>query len=905
MMRFVFDASQEHQLNAIDAVVQLFQGLPHNESAMEYIHGTGFAVKNTLTIDHDALLLNLHTVQEQNHMPKDTALQLIASTIPTVHGEKSIAFPNFSIEMETGTGKTYVYTRTALELCRRYGIKKFIIVVPSVAIREGVLKSFQITEQHLKELYDNLPFRYYVYDSQNLSSVRQFAASNNIEFFIMTIDSFNKALKEGNKGNVIFKSTDRLQGGTPVHFIQATHPVLILDEPQNMESELRIKALSNLNPLFALRYSATHRNSYNPTYKLTPADAYRQGLVKKVAVAGFEQEGDTVNAFVRLECVQVKKRTFTANLLVHVLSKDGTVKEKSITVRPDDILDKKTNRSDYADLTIEEMGTDPEFIRFTNGIELQKGQTLGADKQALFRDQIRYTVEEHFRKQRELKQHNIKVLSLFFIDQVDNYAKEDGLIKVLFNEAYNDLKEKYTEWKKIPSENVQAAYFAAKHNRAGETIYEDTSGLTERDTEAYDLIMKDKERLLSFDEPTCFIFSHSALREGWDNPNVFQICTLNMTRSELKKRQEIGRGVRLSVNQEGKRVHDDRINVLTVVANENYEKYVRDYQNEIAEEYGTDGVPPKPVNARKRVNAKCRKKYLLKPEFKALWERIKHRTRYAVSVDSSKLIADVVSDLDRQTIRKARITVTKGRMEVDQDGAFQAIRAGHADKTELQPTTLPNILAAIIDQLERTTPPIRITKTTLLTIYKQTKLKTQALDNPHDFIALAARIIKQHLAEQLVEGIQYEKDGRLYDQTLLEADIPLLQEYIEPCTKIDGTAGTGLYDYVGVDSDIERQFIKDLEKRDDVKLYIKLPGWFEVTTPIGNYNPDWAIVLTKHDAHGKPQDTLYLVAETKSTTDRTKLRTDERRKIQCGEKHFTDTLKVPYTVVTSADELPQ
>ena len=417
--------------------------------------------------------------------------------------------------------------------------------------------------------------------------------------------------------------------------------------------------------------------------------------------------------------------------------------------------------------------------------------------------------------------------------------------------------------------------------------------------------MRDKERLLSFDEPTCFIFSHDALREGWDNPNVFQICALRTVTSERSRRQQIGRGIRLAVNQDGERVHDKRINVLTVVANESYERYVRGYQEEIEAEYGTEGVPPKPANARKRVTAHCRKQYLLKPEFKNLWSRIKHKTRYAVRVDTDQLIKDVVADLDHQAMTKTRITLTKARMEIDvKDDTFKPVIAGKADKTVLTPERLPNFLTAIIDQLEHTTPPVRLTRQTLLTIYKLTKLREPALANPQEFIALAARSIKQHLADQLVAGIQYEKIQEWVQMSLLEADIPLLEEYITPSVKLDGSDGTSLYDYVGVDSNPERQFVQDLERRDDVKLYIKLPDWFEVSTPVGKYNPDWAIVLTHLDEFGKPRDTLYLVAETKSTTDRTKLRPDERRKIQCGERHFAGALGVDYKVLTSAKELP-
>ncbi len=450
---------------------------------------------------------------------------------------------------------------------------------------EGVLKTFQVTERHFRELFSNTPYRYYIYDSENLSQVRQFATSSAVEFMVMTIDSFNKAT------NVIRQQRDQLQGETPIHLVQAARPILILDEPQNMESELRVKALAALNPLLALRYSATHRNPYNVVNRLTPFEAYRQGLVKRIEIAGVEKEGDENRVFMRLMEVKAVKTKLTARLAVHQLRAKGEVKETVVTVDADkkSSLEALTKRPEYAAFVVEEI-TDQSVI-FGNGVELKLGEAKGADKEAIFETQIRYTIEAHFRKQESVKEQGIKVLSLFFIDRVDNYALADGIIRVTFNKIFNELKTKFADWKDVPADKVQAAYFASRKTKAGEVIFEDSkSGETEKDREAYDLIMRDKERLLSFDEPTCFIFSHSALREGWDNPNVFQICTLNQTVSEMKKRQEIGRGIRLAVNQSGDRVRDEKVNVLTVVANENYEAYVARYQDELEEAYGASGL---------------------------------------------------------------------------------------------------------------------------------------------------------------------------------------------------------------------------------------------------------------------------------------------------------------------------
>jgi type III restriction enzyme len=894
-MHFKFDANQEFQLQAIEAVAGLLEGQPCLENELNLSLGANLAaIANRLDLDEADLVRNLRQVQEANRLPQDDALQVIESEIEIAEGRKSIRFANFSVEMETGTGKTYVYLRTALELHRRYGLRKFIVVVPSVAIREGVLKTLQITETHLSGLYDNVPCRYYVYDSANLSQVRQFALSDGVEIMVMTIDSFNKA------SNVIRQTTDRLQGETPIHLVQAAHPILILDEPQNMESELRIRALAALDPLFALRYSATHRNPYNLVHRLTPAEAYRQGLVKRIEVAGVEKEADENRAFLRLDEVRSEKKTLTARIAVHKLMKGGTVNEQVVTVRPGESLEAKANRPEYAAFVVEEMDAGAGSVLFTDGTSLSLGEARGADKEAIFDSQIRYTLGEHFRKQARLRERGIKVLSLFFIDRVDNYARADGLIRRLFERAYLDLRPAFPDWKDMPPERVQAAYFAARRTKEGQVIYEDSkTGESEKDREAYDLIMKDKERLLSFDESTCFIFSHSALREGWDNPNVFQICTLNQTTSEVKKRQEIGRGVRLAVNQDGDRVRDEHVNVLTVIANESYEHYVSQYQAEIETEFGREGLPPRLANARARGVARLRKEYLLKPEFKELWERIKHKTRYAVCIDSPQLIADVVEELNLAEIRLPRVEIRKAKVETEGEAfvAVQVAERGTPYTPEAQP--FPNLVEVISALMERTTPPVRLTRHTLLEIFKQAspKIQAAALKNPFEFATVAARIIKAKLADQLVNGIQYEKINQWYEMTQFE-DIPGWSDNLVP-------AAHSVYDHVVYESEIEKAFVEGLERREDVKLYVKLPGWFTVPTPVGEYNPDWAIVLEPRDEFGKPtgEELLYLVRETKDTTNLEELRLDEVRKIRCGERHFRDALGVDYQVVTDAREL--
>lgn len=894
-MQFKFDGDQDYQLRAIESVVRVFDGQPLVTAQMSIAPTGGFAaIPNRLDLDEDALLANLHAVQAGNAIPLDSGIQYIDGAIETMAGEQLVSFPNFSVEMETGTGKTYVYLRTALELFHSYGMRKFIVVVPSIAVREGVLKSLQITAPHLRELYGNLPYHYQVYDSANLAQVRHFAGSASVEIMVMTIDSFNRA------SNVIRQSTDRLQGETPIHLVQAARPILILDEPQNMESELRVQALSALHPLFALRYSATHRNPYNVVYRLTPYEAYQQGLVKKVEVASVVQSDDENRPFLLLESISTVKNTVTARIAVHALMADGRVKERVVRVRPDDSLEEKTGRSDYEPYRIGEISKAGGFVRFADGHEIRLGETQGVDKEAIFSAQIRETIEEHFKKQRKLRRQGLKVLSLFFIDRVSNYAGDEPLIRRLFDQHFDELKAGYPEWRKREAEEVQAAYFAERRTREGETILQNSvTGKTERDRKAYELIMRRKEQLLSFEEPVSFIFSHSALREGWDNPNIFQICTLNQTGSEMRKRQELGRGIRLVVNQQGERVRDEAVNLLTVVANESYDSYVRRYQEEVEAEYGRDAETP-PIRKKGAPKAKLRKLRALRPEFEALWKRIGHKTRYAVTVETEKLLAEVVAELDRATIPPPRITVTKAQMDVREDrqkfAAYQT--TGRRTAVDLSGThQMPNLVALMEELLSHAKPPVKLTRRTLLEVFKRTAKQVDAMANPYGFASEAVRIIRTKLEEHLVNGIQYEKIGERWEMSRIldEKEADVFGRYI-----VRANRGNSLYSYVACDSSVEREFVAALELRKDVKLYLKLPSWFKVPTPVGDYIPDWAIVMETEESD---HPIVYLVRETKDTLNLDELRPDERRKIECGERHFEGALGVNYKVVTKASEL--
>jgi type III restriction enzyme len=539
------------------------------------------------------------------------------------------------------------------------------------------------------------------------------------------------------------------------------------------------------------------------------------------------------------------------------------------------------------------------------------------------------------------------VLSLFFIDRVANYAAADGIIRRLFYKAFDELKAKYPAWKALDASAVQAAYFAERRHKGGAVEQVDSvSGETKEDEAAYDLIMRDKESLLAFpdvadDEETrkkklvCFIFSHSALREGWDNPNIFQVCTLRQVGSERERRQQVGRGIRLAVNQAGERVHDEHVNVLTVVANESFITFVDQYQDEIAfeyraeiearygkaigdltaaerrkieAEYGEGILPPPPRKAGAK-KAKLRKARVLSEDFKELWNRIRHKTRYAVQIDTEKLLGDVVPAIEQAHIAPPRVTITKAQMKVGDDGIFEAMQMSAAktvaDLAGRYP--LPNLVDAMSNLMEHTTPPVRVTRRTLLELFRRLGVKKAALDNPHEWATTAVRILKEKLADHLVDGIQYEKlaEGYEMQQILDEKTIELFSKYIVPADK-----DKAVYDLIPCDSEVERKFVEDMEARDDVRLYLKLSYWFTVPTPVGEYRPDWAIVMDGPESEGKP--ILYLVSETKSSIRKDDLRPDEWRKIQCGAAHFgSRQLKkkgvlegIDYKVVASASELP-
>lgn len=900
-MEFRFDAAQQFQLDAISAVTGLLEGQSHIGATLLPAAGST-VVPNGLELSEAQLHENLNRIQTENAIPADDALGVIEQDVDLYDGKGQVRFANFSIEMETGTGKTYVYLRTILALASRYGLTKFIIVVPSVAVREGVLKTIQQTKKHFASLPNLPPFHHSVYAAQP-GQIRSFTGSNAVEVMVMTIDAFSR------EQNVIRKP---IEGNAPViHLLQAVRPVLILDEPQNMESDGRVAALAALNPLFALRYSATHRNAYSLVYRLSPYDAYRQNLVKQIEVGAAIEEENANLPYIRLENIDIVSKKPAAQVTVDVQAKSGEVTRKVIKLKHGDKLLEKTNRTDYEGFEVSEVNFQTGFIRFTNNVEVAKGAETGSQKDAILEAQIRFTVERHFQKQKRIRDmgFSVKVLSLFFVDRVESFRDESGVIRQLFIKAFNEAKAAYPEWRDKSANEVQASYFASTTNKKGVVSVVDKEVPTnDKDKAAqareFDLIMRRKEQLLSFEEPVAFIFSHSALKEGWDNPNVFQICTLREVGSETERRQQVGRGVRLPVDSvTGERVHDPRVNVLTVSASESYERFVNGLQGEIEKAYGREGLPPKPGNARAKVNLQLRKNHLLKPEFQELWEKIKHRTRYAVTIDSAKLVADVAADLGTIKVRRPRVVVQVAGVNAKKgEDMFEAIRLADASVAiDLEGRyPVPNVVSIVESLMEGTSPPMRIGRKTILSILKDAPEPKAVLDNPHEFAAALVGIIKTKLADQLVGGIKYEPDGTWYEQSKFDDLIEAFAANVVKSEANTFAGGTHIYDGVDIDSEtIERPFAEALEKDARVKLYVKLPRWFEVRTPIGGYNPDWAIVMDT----GEGQDRLYLVRETKGSTNLDDLRPDERRKIECGKKHFTDALGVNYKVIVAASQL--
>ncbi len=978
---------QKFQIDAVKSVVDCFKGQTNGtskfildrgrtkgnlEGQTFFLYEEGFKNKPIVLPDID-VLENIKKVQLRNGLKPSDKLE----------GKY-----NLTIEMETGTGKTYTYIRTMYELYKAYGWSKYIVVVPSIAIREGVYKSFQMTEDHFMDLYGT-KIRYFIYNSKDLHKIDQFASNSGINVMIINSQAFNA---RGRDARRIYMELDEFASRRPIDVIAQTNPILIIDEPQSVEGKKTKEALKAFNPLFTLRYSATHKEDYNKIYRLDALDAYNKKLVKKIKVKGISVKGTTgTNEYIYFEGINLSdKDKPVAKLEFEVRQKSGI---KRITKNVDEgfNLYEYSNMEQYKGYRVAEINGYKNTITFTNGVTLHAGDVQGDVSELNFRRiQIREAIKSHFERERELYNKGIKVLSLFFIDEVAKYRQYDeegnqvnGIYGQIFEEEYiNILNEyitlfddPYTRYlKNIDVKETHNGYFSIdKEGRLVDPKAKGKEKLSD-DESAYNLIMRDKERLLSFEEPTRFIFSHSALREGWDNPNVFQICTLKHSDSIIRKRQEVGRGLRLCVDQNGNRidsetpgvnVHD--INVLTVIASESYETFAKGLQSEIAEtlsdrpqkanvefflnnvvknargeelfidedlantlhrsfirnyyvddddnltekyykelEEGkiklpkefedfkegviqlvgkiyTEGTTPLVENAREenikelKVNENFKKK-----EFQELWEKINIKTAYYVDFDTDELVKNCIIALDKD-LRVSDLTyhVKTGEMEsisskeeLERGEAF-VVKESEVDKdySEVTTTLRYDLVGKLVDETN-------LTRKAIVDILKGIKPNTFYMfrKNPEEFILKASRIINEQKASMVIEHITYnlidEKfDGSIFTNNTLKGTLG--KDAIEVKKHI--------YDYVRYDSDTERKFAEALDTSKEVVVYAKLPRGFFIPTPVGNYNPDWAIVFDEEKVRH-----IYFIAETKGKLESLEfdVRGVEKAKIHCAKKHF-------------------
>lgn len=998
-LKLKFDKNQDYQLKAIDSIVNIFDRQERKKSAFSAIRkelaieGAVYeqeGIGNKLDLKDIDILENIHKIQLANGLTKSAKSEIKAPY-------------NFSVEMETGTGKTYVFTRTIFELNAQYGFRKFIIVVPSVAIREGIKKSLEITAEHFSELYPGVGCKSFIYDSSKLKEVSDFATSDDIQIMIINIDAFRKDFdEEDSKSNLIYRHTEDLSGKKPIELIQQTNPIVIIDEPQSVDNTERSKeAIEKLKPMCILRYSATHKKIQNLVYRLDPVDAFEQKLVKKIEVWSVRPEEDFNMPYIKVLDVYNKNGVY-ADVEVDVQGAKGKVTRKKIKVKTHDDLKDKTKRDLYSGYVISNLDYNPEnkVVYFENQDPLKVGESIGdINNDEVKYQQIKATIKAHLDKELSLVKKDIKVLSLFFIDEVKNYqvynddkTVSKGKYQIMFEQAYNELisKSKYkpllnSKIRNIQdAERVKGAYFAedAKNKGKLKDSTERKSGFSADDVRAFDLIMKRKELLLSFDSSVRFIFSHSALKEGWDNPNVFQICTLVDTKDTFTKRQKIGRGLRLAVNQDGERVthqKDQTVNVLTVIANESYEEFASTLQSEIQEECGIkfghleenafqnivvykddedtqlgyeaskeifefmvdkgyisskgaskgkineslkraivdetvevpvqyEGVKEEIINVIKKstrrlpientkdkVIIKPRKEVLLSPEFKDLWDRIKQKTTYRVSFDDERFTRLCLEKMEELRPRRSKINIDRVDIEIKRKGVEVDFK--DTIKQDLQQRTyrLPDIIREIQDAT-------MITRSTIIDILlKADKWELFKL-NPHQFIEKTIKIFNSVKRELIVDGIKYEKIDDCYEQSQFEVEKEedALIGYLEKnAIATSDEDPRSLYTHVLYDSGVERDFVERLEKDEEVKLYVKLPGWFTVDTPLGGYNPDWAILMEKDDVKK-----LYFIIETKGSLEDDDLRRREKDKIRCAKKHFkvleSDVL---YEVATDFDDV--
>ena len=996
-----------YQAAAVDAVADCFAGQPIAEgisyrldpgkltaaqTQAEMDYGTEAFRNASLGLTPESVLANIQRVQRGQNLPQSTKLVATKS-----------AGVNLDVEMETGTGKTYCYIKTMFELHRRYGWSKFVIVVPSIAIREGVQKSLEITAEHFLRDYAKQP-RFFTYNSKQLHNLESFSSGSGINVMIINVQAFAARGKDNRR---IYEELDDFQSRRPIDVLKANRPILILDEPQKMEGPATTSALAEFDPLFVLRYSATHKTEHNRIHRLDALDAYNQKLVKKIAVNGIAQRGlSGTNHYLYLESIIISKQAPVARMEIEVMTQSGIKRVLRKISKGDNFHVLSNSLEQYRGHVVADIDAIHDTVSFTNGEEIGVGEVVGdINETALRRLQIRETIHTHLKKEQELYSQGIKVLSLFFIDEVAKYRlyneegeQQAGEYAQVFEEEYTNLLNEFLELedspyqrylKKIEVARTHNGYFSIdkKGKLTDPKIKARGEGAgTTDDVSAYDLILKDKERLLSFEEDTRFMFSHSALREGWDNPNVFVICTLKHSDNTISRRQEVGRGMRLCVNQFGERMDNPatahQLNILTVVANESYEDFVKGLQSDISkdlssrprkadEKYFTgkilkdlegnettidttmakqiyryllkndytddsdaiteayhkakaegtlaelpedikehakpifelidavysDAALPEIDNGRKTKSNPLNENFN-KKEFKALWEKINRKAAYTVDFDSSELVKKAVVALNSELrINKLQFQIKRGQQQDEID--HEDLTGGNSfvvreQETQFNTGTIRS--SVTYDLIGEIAEGSLLTRRTVGAILKGLELPVfnQFRDNPEDFIAKASRLIKEQKATMIIEHLAYDPIEERYDSTIFATEKS--QDDFSKAFK----AKNHIYDYVFTDSKIERAFAENLDTSAEVTVYAKLPRGFSIPTPVGDYNPDWAIAFEA----GKVKH-VYFIAETKGSMSSLELREIEKARIDCAKKFFAkiSSDQVKYDMVNSYEKL--
>ena len=859
----------EYQQEAIQSVIKVFEGQARNTFDNACSEGIR---SNYLSLSKEEISLNIKDVVIENSLSEETA---------KISPENDIC-----IEMETGTGKTLVYIKTIYELYKHYNFTKFIILVPSVAIKEGVLKTFEIFEKQLDDIYGFKP-SCFEYDSKRLSKVMNFIEEQHPQIMVMTLQSFNSDDRILNQA----QREDLFSNMPYIEALSKTNPIIIMDEPQEgMDTENAIKRIEALNPLFKIRYSATHKVMRNLIYRLTPFDSYKQGLVKKIEVLTVAEKNDEASMKIEVSKIELGDGDPKVILKAWHLTASGFNFKNTKKLKKGDRLDEVTGNVIYKDFVVDRIVRPIRgkgFVEFENKAIVYEGDQA-KDYSAIFGEQLYWLIDTHFRKKARLNEIGIKCLSLIFIDRVDNYIQDEGIIKKAFVEQYKKVFKEFFNKEASEKEiaEAQGYYFA----QTGKGDYTDNLKSMESNKELYDLILKDKERLLSLENPVEFIFSHSALGVGWDNPNVFNIATLNQSYSEIKKRQEIGRGLRICVNGDGQRVYDplnipegEEINLLTVIPNETYETFVSQYQNEIVEVYGSAEAGAETRNihkGEKRTEREIRRNNELfqSKSFKEFWKRLSLKTDYIVAFDEKEIIGKSIEALNQIEIPEHLTEISLGRIsEISEEG----IKTGDFRK-EVSPHKI-KFYATPIDLVEELSENTALAYPTVFQIIKGLKNHRQIIKNPARFLQEATAKIREIELGEMLRALEYKIKDEKFDILDFEEIIKKNSEKLQP------TPNRGIYDHMIYDSEIEKDFAVEADNDTDVVCFLKLPSFYKINTPIGEYNPDFGIVMKKKKIRDDEGLEYYFVIETKGTNnidDMKALTASEIYKIKCAQKHF-------------------